>query len=175
MSNNNLVNKSPLIDEQQLNKYRSELDCLDNFFECEIYIKYDKILNFAENNGFKRIFDIGCAYGHQSEMFLNSVVEYVGIDEIPCTHWNTEKYKYISKHYPFKIEAHSDDLAVSSLCLTWNCYLYEGNKTLKEQCEVLQRDFKSCLLYMQMDQLDFVKKYFKTYEVIDKDMVYFSN
>lgn len=152
-----------------------EMDCIDHFFECESYKTYGKILEFAEAKKIKRVFDIGCAYGHQSEVFINSKVDYVGINEGKCDYWNEDRYKYLSTHYPFKIEANTDDLAVSVLCLTWNCYLYEKDKTLQEQCEALQRDFKNCLLYMASDKIDFVKKYFKDYIVIDKNLVYFSN
>lgn len=155
--------------------YLMEMDCIDHFFECEGYKTYEKILDFAEANKFKRVFDIGCAYGHQSEVFINSKVDYVGINEGKCGYWNGDRYKYMSKYYPFKIEANTNDLAVSVLCLTWNCYLREGNKTLKEQCESLQRDFKSVLLYMPMEMIDFVKGYFKDYKIIDKNLVSFSN
>ena len=44
------------------------LDSIDNFFECETYKKYEFVLNFCKKNGFNRIFDIGCAYGLQSEV-----------------------------------------------------------------------------------------------------------
>lgn len=161
-----------LTDEVDDTNALMEMDCIDHFFECEEYKTYGKILRFAENNGFKRVFDIGCAYGHQSEVFINSKVDYIGINEDECDYWNKDRYKYISKHYPFEIKANANDLAVSVLCLTWNCYLYEKDKTLKEQCEALSRDFRNCLLYMQINQLEFVKKYFKNCKIIDKNLVY---
>ena len=114
--------------------------------------------------------------GHQSEVFIDSDIEYIGINDLPVkNYWNSDRYKYITKQYPFKIEAKETDLAVSLLCLTWNCYLYKGEKTLKEQCEALTRDFKNVLLYMQKDKLLFVAKYFKSYEMLHDNFVYFYN
>ena len=156
-------------------KHLMMLDSIDNFFECETYKKYEFILDFCKKNGFNRVFDIGCAYGLQSEIFLNTEVDYVGIDEWNLEFWNNDNFKYIINRYPFKIEAKDDDLAVSSLCLTWNCYLYDGDETLRKQCEALQRDFKQCLLYMQEDKIDFVNQYFKKVKILDGNFVYFTN
>lgn len=151
-----------------------KIDCIDHFFECETYIKYQKILDFAKENNLKRVFDIGCAYGHQSEIFLNEPVEYIGINDAKSDYWNKDKFQYITKEYPFMIKANKNDLATSVLCLTWNCYLYKKD-TLYKQCEALSRDFTHCLLYMPKDKINFVKKYFTNYKIIDKSFVYFYN
>lgn len=156
-------------------EYAMEEDCVTHFYECKGFETYEKILEFAKQNHFEKVYDVGCAYGHQSEIFLDSGVEYVGVNESEIDYWNKDRFKYISNHYPFEIQAGIKDLAVSVLCLTWNCYLYENEKTLQEQCEALQRDFRHCLLYMSKDKIDFVKKYFKNCEVIEGNLVYFSN
>lgn len=153
------------------------LDCICHFFECEIYKNYQYILDFCKDRGFTRIFDIGCAIGLQSEVFLNSGVDYVGIDNHrnKLNFWNEDIFQYIVGHYPFKIDTREGDLGVSILCLTWDCYLHEKEKTLREQCEALQRDFKDCLLYMPENKVEFVGNYFKTVEPLDSKFVYFSN
>ena len=158
-------------------KYAMEEDCISHMFECEGLKTYEKIANFAKENGFSKVFDIGCAIGHQSEVFLQSGLDYVGIEEAPVSEfWNADKFTYISKKYPFKIIAEPNkDLAVSVLCLTWNCYLYEKEKTLQEQCEALQRDFKHCLLYMPKEAVSFVSKYYKGCKNIEGHLYYFFN
>lgn len=164
-----------LYDSNKDVNYLMEMDCIDHFFECEIYKTYESILNFCIANNFKTIYDIGCAYGHQSEVFINSNINYVGINNYKHNYWNKNKYNYISQQYPFKINTRENELAVSVLCLTWNCYLYNGEQTLKEQCEALQRDFNNCLLYISKDKIDYVNKYFKNYRVVDGNLIYFYN
>lgn len=61
------------------------------------------------------------------------------------------------------------------LCLTWNCYLYEKEETLRQQCEALQRDFEHCLLYIANDKVDFVSRYFKKMQQVKQKLYYFSN
>lgn len=156
-------------------KYLIEHDSLCSFFECSGAIRYKTILRFAKENNFKRIYDIGCANGYQSEIFLNSNVEYIGIDEYKSDFWNKEEFKYIIDNYPFYIDTNEDDLAVSVLCLTWNCYLSEGELTLKKQCEQLKKDFKHCLLYICQEQIEFVSRYFENYKILNDNFVYFYN
>lgn len=169
-----------LYDKTKDVKYLMEDDCIMHFFGAGGMENYEKILEFAKYHGFNRVFDIGAAIGHQSEVFLNSGIDYVGIEECRCdSFWNSDRYNYIVERYPFKIEATEKDLAVSVLCLTWNCYLGKNMDILKEQCEALKRDFKSCLLYAANDNIDFVKKYFSNFEYVNKErigsLVYFGN
>lgn len=146
---------------------------LDHFFECETGKKYNKIISVCKEHGGRRIFDIGCAYGEQSECFINSNVEYVGVEEYKLDFWNEDKFKYIIGHYPFKIKTQEDDVAVSVLCLTWNCYLYEGEKTLNEQLQQLSDDFNKAILYIAQDKVEYVKKYFNYCEHIEGNIYYF--
>lgn len=157
-------------------KFIEEEYCVTHVFECSTLNTYSIIADFAKEKGFNNVYDIGCAYGHQSEVFLQKGVNYVGVEAsyIP-EFWNSDKFKFIKGEYPLKIQAEDNDLVISVLCLTWNCYLYEKEKTLTEQCEALQRDFKHCVLYLAKDKLDFVKKYFKNCEKIDDGMYYFYN
>lgn len=164
-----------LYNETQDVKYAMESESVCIFFECRKDNKYEFILNFANKHNLKRIYDIGCAYGHQSEVFLNQDVDYIGIEMAKIDFWNNDKFKYIVGNYPFKIDTNKDDLAVSVLCLTWNCYLYEGEETLRKQCEQLQKDFKHCLLYLPKEKIEFVKKYFKYHKILEEGFVYFYN
>lgn len=165
-----------LYDRTEDEKYLIEMDCIDHFYGCDGYKTYEKIAEYAKQHNFKRVFDIGCAYGHQSEIFLGTGLKYIGIEAAKNTdYWNIDKFQYITDKYPFKIDTADGDLAVSVLCLTWNCFLNEHEKTLKEQLEALQRDFKHCLLYLDDDKVDFVKQYYKNFEVIAENLIYFSN
>lgn len=155
-------------------EYAMEDDCIMHLFGCGGIETYETICNFVKENKFKKVYDIGCAYGHQSEIFLEKNVDYVGIEVSPIKNfWNADKFKYINRKYPFEINANENDVAVSVLCLTWNCYLFEGIKTLKEQCEALKRDFKHCILYMQNDRIEFVGEYFKNCKHIKDNIYYF--
>ena len=107
---------------------------IDTFFEVEVYKTYEVFAKIAKEKGFSRVFDIGTAFGLQSEVFLNEGIDYVGINDGNLNFWNKDKFKYIVGEYPFKIEAKETDLAVSSLCLTWNCYLHEGENYKNMQC-----------------------------------------
>ena len=163
-----------LYDKSKNNKYLMEADCIEN------YIYYDNknykfIHAFAKNYNFKRVIDIGCAMGHQSEDFLGSEIDYLGIDEYSSNFWNSDTFKYIVGRYPFKFKAKEGDLAVSKLCLTWNCYLYEGKKTMHEQLKALSRDFNECLLYIPKENIEIISKYFKNYKLIKDGFVYFYN
>lgn len=156
-------------------EYDMEMDCIDHFFECEGFRTYGQIALFCKENGIKRAIDIGCAYGHQSECFLIHGVDYVGVNESKLNFWNQDTFKYVAGHYPCLLPTKSNDLAVSVLCLTWNCYLREGEKTLREQVEALQRDFSHCLLYITEDAKDFVSQYFKKVVKLGRNLYYFSN
>lgn len=176
---NNLRNELVIMSNSQTGSESREilemLYSIDTFFEAEVYKTYEAFARITKEKGFNRVFDIGTAFGLQSEVFLNEGIDYIGINDGDLNFWNKDKFEYIVGEYPFKIEAKETDLAISSLCLTWNCYLYEGEKTLSKQCNALSRDFKACLLYMQMDKLDFVKRYFKGHEIIDNKLIYFYN
>ena len=55
-----------------LKKYRDnllvEMNCLDHILECRSLENYDFMIDLAIKKGFKRVVDIGCAYGHQGEL-----------------------------------------------------------------------------------------------------------
>jgi hypothetical protein len=156
-------------------KYLMEEYCIAHLFECQGIDTYEQIASFCKERGIQRVVDIGCAYGHQSEVFLNEGIQYLGVDEDNGIFWNLDKFQYIVNRYPCELPIQKGDLGVSVLCLTWNCYLYEGEKTLKEQCEALQRDFEHCLLYMVPERVNFVHRYFKKVEEIGENLYYFSN
>lgn len=42
---------------------------IEELMECEHFAVYDAVAKFCKNNGFNRVFDIGCADGYQSECF----------------------------------------------------------------------------------------------------------
>lgn len=157
-------------------EYDMELDCIDHFFGAGGLKIYEKIASFCKENNIRRVIDIGCAYGHQSECFLHENINYMGVDEyMRGRFWNNDKFPYIIAHYPAKLPVRKDDLGVSVLCLTWNVYLYEGEKTLREQCEALQRDFSHCLLYIPEGVKDLLLNYFANVKKVDNKLYYFSN
>jgi hypothetical protein len=164
-------------------KYLREDDSIVHFLGAGGIEHYEFIVDFCNKNNFTCVYDIGAAYGHQSEVFFKNDkhIEYIGIDDgIQGEFWNNEKYTYFENEYPCKLNPKDSDLAVSVLCLGWNCYLYEGNKTLNEQFKALSNDFKQALIYAPRKILPTVKKYFKEIEVIsnsriDTSFIYMKN
>jgi hypothetical protein len=149
-----------ILENPPSSKYLMEMDSIDHFGAGGFEV-YSSISSFCKENSIERVVDIGCAHGHQSEIFLQEEIDYVGIDQGSQTFWNAENFTFISNSYPCELPLKKGDLGVSVLCLTWNCYLFEGETTLRKQCEALERDFDHCLLYMQADRIDFVCNYFK--------------
>jgi len=149
------LNSLSVIDDYILREY-----CLTHFFEVSVD-NYRYILNYCLKNNIKGIVDIGCAMGYQSELFLNNNIDYIGVDVSSNFFWNNNKFIYIKNKYPFDLSKYKDYLGVSCLCLSWNCYLEEGIKTLEGQFKQLSKDFKRSLIYGQIDNIEYVKKYFK--------------
>ena len=160
-----------LYKSDDISMYRRE--DLDHFFECKTGETYKKILDVAKEKGANRVFDIGCAYGHQSEVFINSNIEYIGVNDFNCDFWNSDRYQYILGTYPFKLDTRENDIAVSVLCLTWNCYLIEKEKTLHEQLSQLSNDFNKIILHLAKDKIEYVLKYFPKYQHIKDNIYYF--
>jgi hypothetical protein len=119
---------------------------MDVFFEIG-YEKYEYILAFAQEHKMTSIIDIGCAFGHQSEVFYGTDIEYMGIDDIECSFWNEDRYKYITQRYPFDInvENKKTSLAVSVLCLGWFSDKAGG---YHKQLSQLHKDFDHALIFM---------------------------
>lgn len=152
-----------------------EMDCIDHQFECEILDTYERIVGFAKEHNFQRIVDIGAAYGHQSECALNKGVGYLGVDEGVRNFWNADKFTFVTARYPAPLPLENGDLGVSVLCLTWGCFLTEGDKTLHEQCAALKKDFQHCILYLPKEGREAMAQYFETVTKLDDCLYYFSN
>lgn len=158
-----------LLDEEckKLSKSNSredlmKFDDLLNQFECESFEIYGEIAKIAKQNQVNNIYDIGCATAYQSEVFKQENINYVGIEGYFTGkgYWNDNIFKYIEKPYPFKIDASKNDIAISKLCIGWNCFKFEDNTYLK-QLEALSRDFKTVILYTTGEFIDIAHKYFK--------------
>ncbi|MFW5962709.1 MAG: hypothetical protein ACOCQR_03740 [bacterium] len=164
-----------LFDETEDINYAMEEDSITSLFECEGFKDYEQIADFCLNNNIKKVYDIGCAFGHQSEIFLEKNINYVGINDCKLNFWNDDKFQYIVQDYPFNIEDTKNALAISRLCLGWNCYLYEGEKTFKEQFLQLSKDFQHCLLHIPSKNINFVNQYFANYKKIYEELIYFNH
>lgn len=163
-----------LYDEDRDMKHLMMLDSIDHIMERPE--SYENILNFAEKRGIKRVVDIGCAYAFQSSIFEETDVSYMGVDEgVNGRFWNDEKFSFIKTHYPSPLPLVEGDLAISVLCLGWNVYLYEGEKTFNEQFEALSADFKHALLYIPTERLESIGRYFVKTEKVAEGLYYFSN
>ena len=136
---------------------------------------YEFIAKWCIENNINKVYDIGCAYGHQAEFFIENKIDYAGIEsERFGPFWREDELDYFNKAYPFEINADKGELAISVFCLTWNCYLIDGQKTLQNQLEQLSKDFNHCLLFIPKDKVDFVNLYYKEHIHLGGNYHYFS-
>lgn len=152
------LNNIPILELSDIDRYKEY--CLSYFFEVSLE-NYNYFLEYCKNNNIKGVVDIGCCIGYQSELFLNNGIDYIGVDGTTNSFWNEDKANYITKEYPCEIKGYKDYLAISNLCLGWNCYLYNGIETLEGQFKQLAKDFDRSLIYMQKDNIEYIRKYFK--------------
>lgn len=151
---------------ENLKKYREsmlrELESLDHVFECETLPQYEKMISFAVEKGFKYVCDIGCAYGHQSELCRDRI-KYIGIDDGGTDFYNLREdfTRYMSLHYPCNLLAIDKEstMAISVLALGWECYKYSEDE-FDKQFKALNKDFKASLLYVPIERRRNLKKIF---------------
>lgn len=153
--------------EEHRKQLLMEIDCIDHLLQAGSLINYDFMIDFAIKKGFKRVVDIGCAYGHQSEL-CRGRIEYVGIDEDLVGFYNVYEYNiYYPNKYPFFTNGlFWNDLAICNLSIGWNCY--DNEKEAKENFKALSEDFKACLLYLPTDRENLLRECFKKVEVYKK-------
>lgn len=126
---------------------------LSHFFQSSMTI-YLEMLNICQENNIEKVYDIGCGYGWQSEIFLRGGVKYTGIEVDKHIYWKenmADDINYINKEYPFKIETEPNEAVISNMCLSWNCYLKE-KETLEKQVETVKRDFNQAILYLSKER-----------------------
>jgi SAM-dependent methyltransferase len=68
------------MDEHSYFDFLQAQHSLDHFFSCSGMSTYIEMLNICQNNNIEKVYDIGCGFGWQSEIFLRGNVKYVGID-----------------------------------------------------------------------------------------------
>lgn len=107
----------------------AELDCLAHYYEADGKSDYSMIANICRSLRFSGIVDIGCAYGFQSDLFLENDLYYHGIDDWCTRFWNDgEKgISYQTEKYPCKVKTDITNLlAVSRLCVGYSMMDYES-------------------------------------------------
>ena len=168
MGKKDIKRANKILEDYRQNLLR-ELDSLYHVLECSLG-NYDFMIDFAIKKGFERIVDIGCAYGHQSEL-CNGRIRYLGINENEVDFYKngTRKIIYDAEKYPFPnfYNYFKDDLAISNLAIGWNCY--GDDKDHLKHFKALKNDFKACLLYIPKDREELLKKVFENIEIVKQD------
>ena len=148
-----------------------EMDSIDHVLEGKSLDTYKKMIDFAIEKGFKNVCDIGCAFGHQSELCRDRI-KYIGINENVLNFYNLDEIftRYIVQHYPCNLFAIDKEttMAISILALGWNCYKYSENE-FDKQFKALSNDFKASLLYVPIENKEILEKYFKNVIEIEQD------
>lgn len=114
---------------------------------------YKTALEYAKENGYGKVVDIGSAYGWAADLFLQEGINYESVDD------SLAKYRYKNKQltshtgwYPL-ISVGSDDsrLAISVMSIGWPVYNIDKNwvPTFKKLAE----DFETSLVYAPHDTI----------------------
>lgn len=115
---------SQCISEDEYRLTAMELDCLEHVIQLDDF--YDFCTDYMCEHGIDTVVDIGCAYGHQSEAFLEENLGYIGIESSgDSPKWNIDKCMYLTEKYPCKIPD-GCRFAVSNMCFEYFINDYEA-------------------------------------------------
>jgi SAM-dependent methyltransferase len=145
-------------------------DSLNHFLGCDGMTTYIKMLNICQKNNIKKVYDIGCGIGWQSEIFLRGGVKYTGIDNEKLSFWKenmTDDINYIEKEYPFRIDSKPDEVVISSMCISWGCYF--EIEEVKKQAKIIGMDFEQAILYLSKDKVRYFIEEFNNCEILQDD------
>ena len=136
---------------------------------------YVYVYDFCIAKGIELIVDIGCAHGFQSELFLDTPVAYIGVDDGGGRHyrydWNHQDFLYITARYPEVLlgdfvpvnpEA-PPPLAVSILAIGW---LHDDRMELLNQIDALSQDFYHCLIHLPEGLPHLFERHFVVEEIV---------
>ena len=143
-------------DEKDMNQMEEEMDTIDHVIFCTGDF-YDAVASCMKENGIHEVVDIGCANGHQAEVFLQNGLSYTGVE--CCTYldmWKPEQVTYLFGVYPFSI-GEKRRLGCSNLCYG---YLVHDYKALAEQ-------FDEVILGNIQDKNE-IEKYFTIHEMMEE-------
>ena len=169
--------------DDKLKRLRSlDTKMMRPFFESEILYSlewfleapqgYKYVYDFCIARGIELIVDIGCAHGFQSELFLDTPVAYIGVDDGDGRYyWNHQDFLYITARYPEILLAEfvpenpdaPPPLAVSILAIGW---LHYNRIELLNQIDALSQDFYHCLLHLPEGTAHLFERYFVVKEIV---------
>lgn len=126
-----------------------EMDCIDHVlaFTGDFY---DAVVSYMKEHNIPEVVDIGCAYGHQGEAFIQSGLGYIGIEAfVGSKLYKANTLQYIRKPYPCKLPK-KYRLGCSNLCYGYFIHDYEA----------LARDFNEVILGNINDKEE-IEKFFR--------------
>ena len=129
---------------------------------------YDLTAEIAEELGVDHVYDIGCAYGHQSVIYEAAGIRYTGIDMYDFENpFPDNGADYIIRKYPFSIQREDDDLrmAVSHLCLGWFSSREPEIQEMEFQQIAEDFDYYMCQVPYRINKENLYDKYFDTLKV----------
>ena len=116
--------------------FAEEMDCIDHVV-CITGDFYDAVVAHMLRHNISEVVDIGCAYGHQGEAFIQAGLNYLGIesDVFSQLYKENKGLAYIKKAYPCPLSK-KYQLGCSNLCYGYFIHDYEA----------LARDFDEVIL-----------------------------
>lgn len=123
------LDNAQCLNSEDKSKLYEYLYCITAAFSINTFEDYFTAYKVAVRNGFDTVIDIGCAAGHQAELFRGSTVRYVGIESCPGHFWRPDEITYFTQKYPCSIPNKIMDrrvLGVSRLCVGYLTIDYES-------------------------------------------------
>lgn len=132
-----------------------EMDSIEHVLVCTGDF-YDYVVQYCKENNIRSVLDIGCAYGHQAEAFLEAGIGYEGVNDWDGSLWKKDQITYHIGEFPFELQTNAQ-LAISNLCYGYFIHHYE----------VLAKQYSHVILNNITD-LEAIEQYFD----IEKVMAY---
>ena len=137
--------------------------CWEEFAEVSAEV-YKKISDLCHKFGIRHVYDIGCAFPFQANLFWYWGIAYTGIDDSKRTVDNANTIHRIHTlygKYPFKIQTDSKSCAISNLCVGYQASSDEVYQQIVEDfpyyCGILNDRSKEMLLpYYRVVETDII-------------------
>lgn len=137
--------------------------CWEGFVEVSAEV-YKKISDLCHKFGIRHVYDIGCAFPFQANLFWYWGIAYTGIDDSKRTVDNANTIHRIHTlygKYPFKIQTDFKSCAISNLCVGYQANSDKVYQQIVEDfpyyCGVLNGRSKEMLLpYYRVVETDFI-------------------
>lgn len=133
-----------------------EMDSIEHVLGCTGDF-YDFVVQYCKEHNIDSVIDIGCAYGHQAEAFVQANINYEGVNDWDGPLWKKDQITYHIGKFPFELQTNAQ-LAISNLCYGYFIHNYE----------VLAKQYSHVILNNITD-LEAIEQYFDVEKIMAYD------